>query len=108
MLQNKLIVVTRNDLKPGYQIAQTGHSIAQFMLDHPERARQWNNNFLICLSVDNEEKLGNLLVKLRERGVHVSAFYEPDIDDQLTGIAFAGCEKSAKLTSSLPLALKNV
>jgi hypothetical protein len=78
------------------------------MLDHPERARQWNNNFLICLSVDNEEKLGNLLVKLKERGIHVSAFYEPDIDYQLTGIAFAGCEQSAKLTSSLPLALKNV
>ena len=103
---HKLIVVTRKDLEPGYQIAQSGHALAQFILDHPERAHQWNNNYLICLSIENEEKLHKLYAKLQEQGIPVSAFCEPDIDYQMTSIAFEGTESSSKLTSSLPLALK--
>ena len=107
MLQiHKLIVVIRKDLEPGYQIAQSGHALAQFMLEHPDRAIQWNNNFLICLSIENEEKLHNLYTKLQKQGIAVSAFCEPDIDHQMTSIAFEGTKVASKLTSSLPLALK--
>ncbi len=105
---SKLYVVTRGDLNPGYQIAQSGHAISQFFLDHTEKARQWNNNYLISLSIDNEEKLTNLLNKLKDNGISVSYFQEPDIDYQLTSIAFEATDKSSKLVSSLPLSLKNL
>lgn len=94
-------------MKPGLQMSQSGHALAQFMLDHPDQATQWNNNYLICLSVENEEHLKNLMTKLNAHGIRASHFLEPDIGFELTAIAFEGTEKAAKLTSSLPLALKN-
>ena len=107
MLQiNKLIVVTRKDIDPGLQMSQSGHALAQFFLEHPERANQLNNNFLICLSIENEEKLHKLYNKLEERGIAVSYFTEPDIGHQMTAIAFEGSKEASKVTSSLPLALK--
>ena len=102
----KLYVVTRGDLTPGYQIAQSGHAISQFFLEHPEKARQWNNNYLISLSIDNEEKLSSLLNKLLDNNISVSYFQEPDIDNQLTSIAFQADDISSKMVSSLPLSLK--
>ena len=100
-------MVTRKDLNPGYQIAQAGHAIAQFMLDHPEQANQWNNNYLICLSVEDENQLNNLLVKIQKEEIPVSYFLEPDLGNEMTAIAFQGSEKASKLTSSIPLALKS-
>jgi hypothetical protein len=76
------------------------------MLDHPEKASQWNNNYLICLSVENENQLKTLLEKIGMNDIPVSYFLEPDIGFELTAIAFEGTEKAKKLTSSLPLALK--
>jgi len=58
------------------------------------------------LSIENEEKLYNLHKKLKERGITTSSFYEPDMDNQLTGISFEGTPIASKLVSSLPLALK--
>ena len=77
------------------------------MLDHPDQAKQWNNNFLICLSVKNQEHLIKLFEKLRLHGIRASPFLEPDIGDELTAIAFEGTEKASKLTASIPLALKS-
>ena len=104
---NKLIVVTRKDLTPGYQIAQAGHALAQFMLDYPDQANQWNNNYLICLSVENENQLKTLLEKMRMHDIPVSYFLEPDLGNEMTAIAFQGSDKASKLTSSIPLALKS-
>jgi hypothetical protein len=78
------------------------------MLEHPERATQWNNHFLISLSIENEQKLQKLLQNLIDHGIHVSYFTEPDLGDQLTSIAFEGSESASKLTSSLPLSLKEI
>ena len=33
---SRLITVTRNDISPGYQIAQTGHAISQFFIVHKD------------------------------------------------------------------------
>lgn len=104
---NRLVVITRNDLKPGYQIAQSGHAISQFFLEHPEHAKRWNNNFLISLSIKSEEKLSNLLEKIRSMGIPISYFTEPDINDELTSICFIETDETKRLTSSLPLSLKN-
>ena len=103
---SRLIVITRNDIKPGYQIAQSGHAISQFFLDHPELASKWNNNYLISLSVPSEQKLIHLLDKLQKQNVPVSYFTEPDIGNELTSICFLETEETKKYTTHLPLSLK--
>ena len=77
------------------------------MLDHPEQASQWNNNYLICLTIEDEFHLKKLLTKLNALGIKTSYFIEPDVGFELTAISFIQTEKTAKLTSSLPLAFKN-
>lgn len=100
----KLFVITRKDLKAGYQMSQMGHSISQFHLDHPDLAKSWNNNYLISLSA-SMQKLETILTKLHENEIPVSYFTEPDIDDELTSICFLGTKETNKLTSSLSLSL---
>jgi len=75
-------------------------------LEHPEKAREWNNNYLISLSIPNEQKLSSLLTKLLDNNISVSYFQEPDIENQLTSIAFQADDVSSKMVSSLPLSLK--
>lgn len=104
---SKLIVVTRGDINPGYQIAQSGHAISQFFLDHPDQSRKWDNNYLISLSIPNEEKLSKLLMRLQDKSIPLSYFTEPDIGNELTSICFIETDETRKLTSHLPLSLKN-
>lgn len=105
-INNRLYVVTRKDLNPGSQIAQSGHAIAQFLLDYPEKSKKWNNNYLICLSTENEQTLNHLIEKLGKFDIPLSTFTEPDLNNQLTSIAFQHNEDSRKYTTSLSLALK--
>lgn len=104
----RLIVITREDLKPGYQIAQSGHAISQFLLDHPELGKQWNNNYLISLAVSSEQKLENLLRKLLHIEHRVAYFTEPDINNELTSICFLETDKTKHMTAHLPLSLSSI
>lgn len=94
-------------MSPGYILAQTIHGASQYFLDHFELAKKWNNNYLISLSVASEEKLQILLNKLFDMDIPVSYFTEPDRDDELTSIVFIETEATVRLTSHLPLALKD-
>ena len=98
--------MTRNDIKPGHQNAQSGHAISQFILDHYDHAKRWNNNYLISLSIKSEEKLYNLLEKIKHLDIPMSYFTEPDINDELTSICFIETDETKRLTSSLPLSFK--
>ena len=84
-----------------------GHSISQFILDYYELSKQWNNNYLISLSVESEFKLQKLLTKLVDIGIPLSYFTEPDIGDELTSICFLETDQTIKLTSHIPLSLSN-
>jgi len=87
-------------------MAQMGHSLSQFSLEHHESFKRWNNGYLISLSIDSEQKLQHLLIKLQDLGIPVSYFTEPDFGDQLTSICFIETDKTYRLTSSLPNSLK--
>ena len=87
-------------------MAQSKHGLSQFFLDYPESAREWNNGYLISLSIDSEQKLQHLLIKLQDLDIPVSYFTEPDFGDQLTSICFIETDKTYRLTSSLPNSLK--
>jgi Peptidyl-tRNA hydrolase PTH2 len=87
---------------------QSSHAAIEFQHEHPEIAKEWNTNskYLIFLSVENEQKLKFFLEKIKFYDLKYSTFFEPDIGNQLTAIAIEPGERTQKLTSNLPLTLK--
>ena len=104
-----MIVITRQDLSNGYQAVQGMHAAINFQHEYPEISKSWFNisNYLAFLSTKDENSLQALLNKFQHKGLKFSAFYEPDINNQLTAIALEPGEISRKITSHLPLALKS-
>lgn len=103
-----MIVVGREDLSPAYQSVQTGHALALFCIEHNDIANSWHQNsqFLSYLSVKDESKLLFLIEKAHLRGITISIFREPDINNQITAIAMEPTDKSKRLCSGLPCVLK--
>ena len=104
----KLTTVSRKDLLPGQQAVQATHAAINHCFHFSDESVEWhkNSNYLINLSVEDELSLKDLSTKLRLRGVKVAEFFEPDLDNQMTAVAFLSSEITRKMTSSLPLALK--
>ena len=90
-------------------IAQSGHAIVEFSKSFNNKYIEWHNNsnYLIVLEIRNEEELKDLYNKLKWYGAHVVAFYEPDIDNQMTSICYYGTPEMIKITQKLDLALNN-
>ncbi len=101
-------MISRKDLKPGQQLAQSSHALTEFIFLHPEIAKDWhqNSNYIACLSAKNEQELESLIVRLEQKNIKYAIFREPDLDNQLTAIAIEPGEASRKSCSSFPLALK--
>lgn len=100
--------MVRRDLPDGYQAVQSSHALIDFIMKHPEVARDWheNSNYLGQFSVADENDLGMLMEKAIGKGIKVVPFYEPDLNDELTAIALEPSLESRRITSSLPLMLK--
>lgn len=107
---DKLFVVTRRDIAPGYQGVQSQHALRQFTADHPERDAEWfaQSNYLAWLSVADEVELMRLITEAKDRGLRWSAFHEPDVGGQITAIALEPHPETVKLCKGLPLALKEI
>ena len=103
-----MVLVTRRDLTPGYQAVQPAHALAEFAIKYPRVFKFWqvNQKNLIVLSVANELALNDLFNKAQSAGIKSVLFKEPDIGNEATAIALEPCELTYKLTSSIPLALK--
>jgi hypothetical protein len=101
-------VITRRDLEPGYQAVQSIHAAIQFKFDHPQLSQEWfeQSNYLGLLSVADEQELNKLIEQATTHSIHFSIFREPDIENQITAIALEPGQKSKKLCSKLPLALR--
>jgi hypothetical protein len=107
---DKLYLITRRDIPPGYQAVQSCHAIRQFTEEHPERDGEWfkSSNYLALLSVESEVDLMRLIVSASDLGLRWSAFREPDVGGRITAIAIEPHQKTADLCRSLPLALKEL
>ena len=105
---DKLYVVTRRDMSPGYQGVQSMHGAIQFSVDHKEIHKAWfeQSNFLGWLSAKDEGELFELLAKASRKQIKFSIWREPDVDNEITAIAFEPGEASMELCKKLPLALK--
>jgi len=79
-----------------------------FQYEHPELAEKWykESNYLIYLSVENESELKQLIHKLQQSNLKYSVFRESDIDNQITAICIEPSEETRRITSQLPLLLK--
>lgn len=103
----KLYIVTRRDLTPGMQAAQSVHAAFEFARTHPLITEHWmeNSNNICVLAVENEIELIGLLGATKMLNLDSVAFYEPDVGNELTAIAIEPCDISQRLVSRLDLAL---
>ena len=87
---------------------QSAHAAIEFQHEHREIATKWNteSNYLVFLSVPDEQSLLKLLKKAQMRGLTYSVFKEPDIGNQVTAITLEPSERARKLCSNLPLTLQ--
>lgn len=71
----------RNDLPPPVKTVQAAHAtwaIASKGYGHPS---------LVVVVVKNENKLVQVMERLREENINFEYFIEPDLDNQVTAIA---------------------
>jgi len=101
----KMYVLVRQDISPGYQIAQSIHAKDQFTHDFPEEERKWytNSNTIVVLGVKNEAALKAFVCLTESQGLRHSLFYEPDIN-QYTALTIEPSEATAKLCANLKVA----
>lgn len=101
MGSNRLYVITRRDLKRGLKIAQACHVAFESPRKLPTRGEEIP--YMIVLEVEDEERL----TEIRDTAMNLTAvasFWEPDLDDQLTAIAFFEDDGTRSLTEGLRLA----
>lgn len=93
----------------GQQAVQSMHALRQFTAEYPSQDQSWfeNSNYLGLLSVSSEKELMELMEKASSQGIRFSVFKEPDIEEQITAVAFEPSQKTKKLCSRLKLALRN-
>lgn len=100
--QLKMYVLVRKDLDDMYAGVQGGHALAEYSkVGDCDLYDEWNNGTLIYLGVPNEIALMNWKDKLNRKKKKVVAFYEPDLDDELTAIA---CIDTGEVFKRLSLA----
>lgn len=102
---DRLYIVTRADLPPGAQIAQSCHALRAFVEAHSELDRAWHaaGGNLVCLSVPAKGELIDLLTEANFDGLAVAAFHEEDFGGELTAIALEA--RAKRMLRPLPLAL---
>ena len=107
---DKLYVITRRDLSPGRQAAQSCHALRAFVQDWPEIDQEWyeTSNYLVLLSVKDEKELRDLFHRAREIGLRGSWFLEPDLNNQITAIALEPGNRTSDFCAHLPLTLSEL
>lgn len=105
----KLVIVTREDLSLGYQAVQAAHAAIDFTFEHPNRAGPWHkeSNYLVILSLKNEKQLELLIRRCEDLNLKFTIFREPDIDNEITALAIEPSLVTQKLVSKIPLLFKS-
>jgi hypothetical protein len=81
------------------------HAQRQFGHEHPEVENEWfiTSNYIVLLTVKNQEELITLISKARGENILLSFFVEPDIDNEVASIALEPGIKTKKLCRKLKL-----
>lgn len=105
---DRLYIAVRNDLTPGLQAAQAVHAAFFFAQKYPEVTQEWlaDSQYLVIVAVESSEALWELNHKAYSANIPFSVWSEPDLNDEVTAIAFAPSAASRILCANLPLAGK--
>lgn len=103
-----MYIVTRRDLSPGFQACQASHAAFTFSVENPDLVQKWHteSNFLVIVTVEDEDALRSLLDEATERGILSTSFIEPDLDNEMTAIVLEPSLEARRLVANLPLALR--
>ena len=103
---DKVYVVTRRDLSPGYQAVQSVHAMNTFSHEHSKVETAWFNqsSFLALLTVADECELKSLMNLASEKKIIFSKYTEPDLNNEVTAVAFS--PEAGAICKKLPLTLK--
>lgn len=104
----RFYILVRRDLSPGLQLAQSVHAAIQFTQEWPDLAEPWycESNYLVVVSVENEDALKDIADQARELNVRYSITTEPDLDDTWTAVALQPGETARLICACMELALK--
>lgn len=93
----------------GYCAVQSTHAAINFIFEYPARAGPWfkDSNYLVQLSVKNENQLKLLIRNCDKYQLRYTVFREPDLNNEITAIAIEPSEITQKLVSKIPLLFKN-
>jgi len=102
-----MYIVVREDISPGYQLAQSIHAKDQFTHEHKNIEQDWyvRSNTIAVLAVENEEYLLQIAEMAKDQKLAFSLFFEPDIQ-AYTAIAIEPCDKTTEMLKELKTAGK--
>lgn len=89
-------------------MAQAVHAAFLFAQKHPVDTEDWleNSQYIIIVSVPSEDHLTAMSLHAKKLGIAHEVWREPDLDNEVTAIAFEPTEASRRLCANLPLAGK--
>lgn len=90
----------------GVQMAQGVHAAFAFSQAHPHSVIDWHRHsqYLVVVSVADGYELVSLGIEAARRKIRSTWWQEPDMNDELTALAFEPTLASSKLCANLPLA----
>ena len=84
----RIYTLTRKDMSQGQKAVQSGHALAQYIIDfNPHKTGLWDNGSIINLELGSEKSLKKWIRKLEELNIDFSIFREPDMNHEITSIA---------------------
>lgn len=102
-MSERLYVVVRADLPIGLQMAQACHAAYRFAVVHGSVDI---GETMVVLHAPDEKDLVELGMLVHGRGdIPLTAFVEPDLNNEVTAVAFSGAAKP--FLRHLPLAFKS-
>jgi hypothetical protein len=92
-------------LSIGYQAAQCVHAARLFQDEFPEIEGAWfkKSNYIVLLTIANEESLSALINEAKEKQIRLSIFKEPDLNNEITAVTLEPGIRSKKLCRNLKL-----
>jgi peptidyl-tRNA hydrolase len=101
-LINKLYIVIRKDLSRGSSLVQACHVAMKFHKEYSSRKVDIEKYPIVMMAVENEKELIDLKNSLKFNTLWTS-FKEPDLNNELTSIAFLRNSITKKITDELKL-----
>lgn len=105
----KLYVIVRQDLSPGYQIPQAIHAKDEFTHKYPEVEQEWftSSNTIVVLGVADEDELFQVVGRVQREKLKFALFFEPDIQEY-TSVAVEPGQKTSEILQNLKPAGKGM